>query len=274
MPGKQLRLLKSVLLNSSLTLSNYTKHQAPKLALISSSPHHKAFATAKMPSRVVPSADNLPTLSSLYRSGHLPSDLPTAPLRKPSQDLNRRVSLVRADITTLAVDAIVNAANNSLRGGGGVDGAIHRAAGRGLVHECRTRYPDGCDTGDAVITAGHNLPARNVIHTVGPIYEGEAASEPLLRSCYRACLRTAVENDCATIAFSGISTGVYGYPADEAAHVACSEVRDFLERQDTEGKIQRVIFVTFLDKDVNAYNSILPLYFPPAENESSPAGTD
>lgn len=224
-----------------------------------------------MPSRVVRSVDDLPTIGALYSSGQLPSETPTAPLRKPSQDVNRRVSLVRTDITSLAVDAIVNAAKNSLRGGGGVDGAIHRAAGPGLVRECLARYPDGCDTGDAVITAGHNLPARNVIHTVGPIYQSQAASEPLLRSCYQACLRTAVENDCATIAFSGISTGVYGYPADNAAHVACSVVRDFLEQQDTEGKIQRVIFVTFLDKDVNAYNSVLPLYFPPAENELPPA---
>lgn len=263
MPGEQFRALKSVLSRSSLTLSNHTKHQAPKLCL-----SHKAFATAKMPSRTVRNVADLPTLSSLYSSGDLlPTNSPSAPLRKPSQEINRRVSLVRTDITTIAADAIVNAAKNSLRGGGGVDGVIHAAAGPGLVRECVARYPAGCDTGDAVITAGHNLAARHVIHTVGPVYKSQAASEPLLRSCYEACLRTAVENDCASIAFCGISTGIYGYPADKAAQVACSVVRDYLERQDAEGKIQRVIFVTFLDKDVNAYNAAMPLYFPPAEDE-------
>ncbi|PTB67598.1 A1pp-domain-containing protein [Trichoderma citrinoviride] len=214
-----------------------------------------------MPSRTVRTIADVPPIGDLYRAGRLPlpsDSSSSSPFHKPSQDINRRVSLLRTDITALAVDAIVNAAKNSLRGGGGVDGAIHAAAGPGLVRECIARYPDGCETGDAVITAGHGLPARNVIHTVGPVYRGQAASEPLLRSCYQACLRVAVDNGCATVAFSGISTGVYGYPSDKAAHVACGVVRDFLERQDAEGKIQRVIFVTFLDKDVNAYNSILP----------------
>jgi O-acetyl-ADP-ribose deacetylase (regulator of RNase III) len=193
------------------------------------------------------------TISQYYRSMTCSFIASTSPKYEPSKSINDRVGLFCGDITKLQLDAIVNAANSSLLGGGGVDGAIHRAAGRQLVEECATI--GGCPTGQARITAGYNLPARHVIHTVGPIYEGRAASEPLLRSCYEESLRLAAASGVKTLAFSGISTGVYGYPSHEAAHVACDTVRKFLEKDET---ISRVVFVTFLDKDVNAYDQAIP----------------
>jgi O-acetyl-ADP-ribose deacetylase (regulator of RNase III) len=152
-----------------------------------------------------------------------------------------RIDLVEGDITAQQVDAIVNAANQSLLGGGGVDGAIHRAAGPALLAECRTL--GGCPTGQARITKGYNLPARYVIHTVGPVYHGGRSGEPeLLVSCYRESLRLAVENDCRSVAMPAISTGVYGYPMDEAARIALQTTAAFLGE---ESRIDLVRFVLF-----------------------------
>ena len=142
-----------------------------------------------------------------------------------------RLTVVEGDITKLDVDAIVNAANSSLLGGGGVDGAIHRAAGPGLFNECRGL--GGCPTGEARMTGGHGLPARHVIHTVGPVWQGGDAREPeLLRSCYTESLRLATEAGLQTITFPAISTGVYGYPKTQACDVAVSAVRDWLAGHD------------------------------------------
>lgn len=145
------------------------------------------------------------------------------------------------DITKLKVDAIVNAANSSLLGGGGVDGAIHRAAGHGLLEECRTL--NGCRTGEAKITRGYNLPAAHVIHTVGPIYSGRASDAEDLHNCYWNSLDVAKDNNLHSIAFPGISTGVYGYPKQDAAKIALTTVKEWLEKnKDYEIEITIVAF--------------------------------
>ena len=152
-----------------------------------------------------------------------------------------RLSVYLGDITKLEVDAIVNAANSSLLGGGGVDGAIHRAAGPELAQECRML--NGCKTGNAKITKGYSLPARFVIHTVGPVWNGGTAGEPeLLASCYRRSLELAAEHALARIAFPAISTGIYRYPPDEAARIAVETTADFLS---SDASIQQVIFCCF-----------------------------
>ena len=149
--------------------------------------------------------------------------------------------VVPGDITKLAVDAVVNAANSSLLGGGGVDGAIHRAAGPELVAACRLL--GGCDTGDAKITPGFRLPAKFVIHTVGPVWRGGTNGEPeLLASCYRRSIEVAIENGVRTIAFPAISCGIYGYPIDAAAEIAIGETKRVLAGRDA---IDRVLFVAF-----------------------------
>jgi O-acetyl-ADP-ribose deacetylase (regulator of RNase III) len=152
-----------------------------------------------------------------------------------------RLTVVEGDIATLAVDAIVNAANSSLLGGGGVDGAIHRAAGPGLLAECRAL--GGCPTGEARITKGHGLPARHVIHTVGPVWRGGREGEDgLLASCYRRSLEIAVANGCRTVAFPAISTGVYRFPADRAARIAVATTRAFTANHP---EIDEVVFCCF-----------------------------
>jgi O-acetyl-ADP-ribose deacetylase (regulator of RNase III) len=162
-----------------------------------------------------------------------------------------RITAVEADITTLSVDAIVNAANSSLLGGGGVDGAIHRAAGPDLVAECRLL--GGCETGDAKATAGHRLPARWVIHTVGPVWRGGTNGEPeLLASCYRRSLEVADELGARTIAFPAISTGIYGYPKDEAAGIAVDTLRTT-----PTATVEEATLVAFDTATLRLYESLL-----------------
>jgi len=166
-----------------------------------------------------------------------------------------KIFLVQGDITEQDTDAIVNAANSTLMGGGGVDGAIHRRGGPKILEECRliraTEWPDGLPTGKAVITSGGNLKARHVIHTVGPVWHGDVSGESeLLAEAYRNSLKLAVSKGLKTIAFPSISTGAYGYPIERASRIALATVREFLEKED---KLDKVVFVLFTTHDLGIY---------------------
>lgn len=182
-----------------------------------------------------------------------------------------QIELIEADITTLEVDAIVNAANERLLGGGGVDGAIHKAAGPELLAECRQL--GGCNTGEAKITRGYKLKAPYVIHTVGPIFkDGSHGEAGLLASCYRNCLSLASAHGLKSIAFPSISTGIYGYPIERARNIAIREVRNFIreskeeKEEGLEPTIARIIFCVFSAKDKEAYE------FGLARDEEGPEG--
>jgi O-acetyl-ADP-ribose deacetylase (regulator of RNase III) len=169
------------------------------------------------------------------------------------------IKLVQGDITKQETEAIVNAANSSLMGGGGVDGAIHRVGGSKILEECqiirKTRYPKGLPTGEAVITTGGNLKASYVIHTVGPIWRGGDKGEPqLLKKSYVNTLRVAVETHIKTVAFPSISTGSYGYPIELASRIAISSVKEFIDKND---RLDKVLFVLFSQRDLNIYKGVL-----------------
>jgi len=168
------------------------------------------------------------------------------------KEVLERIKIAQGDITRLALDAIVNAANSSLLGGGGVDGAIHRAAGPGLLNECRKI--GGCPTGEARITKGYNLAAGYVIHTVGPVYRGRAQDRKLLSLCYLNSLKLAVENDITSIAFPAISCGIYGYPVKEACKIAVDTTCDLLK---DNRKIKKVVFILFSENDLEVYREYL-----------------
>jgi len=170
---------------------------------------------------------------------------------KPIEAL-KKIEIIKGDITKLRVDAIVNAANTSLLGGGGVDGAIHREAGFKLLKECKQL--NGCSVGEAKITGGYLLPAEYVIHTVGPVYTDNPISKSLLTECYSNCMRLALDNKVKSIAFPAISCGVYGYPIDKACKIAVDTVGEYLIYQN---EIDRVIFVLFSEGDMEVYNNYI-----------------
>lgn len=204
------------------------------------------------------SLDSIPSVSALYKSGAL-VPCPGTPRTTPNNHVNTIVSLFHGDLTALAADAIVNAANKYLAGGAGVDGVIHHKAGARELHDA-CRALGGCETGSVKSTGGFKLPARRILHAVGPVYNlsDPAESRALLSSCYTESLRLCVKEGLKTVAFPAISTGAYAYPSREAAEVACEAVRQFLEQDIGRFAITRVIFVTFVKKDQDAYNEMLP----------------
>ena len=173
------------------------------------------------------------------------------------QDIKSKISVLQGDITTIGIDAIVNAANSTLLGGGGVDGAIHRAGGPKILEECKeiVAREGNCKTGDAVITTGGNLPAKYVIHTVGPVWQsGNKEEAEKLSNCYRNSLELAVKHGVSSVAFPNISTGVFGFPKEEAARIAIDTVNSFLSE---DQHIEKVLFICFDDENFKLYNDLL-----------------
>ena len=171
--------------------------------------------------------------------------------------ISNKIELLQGDLTKIKADAIVNAANSSLLGGGGVDGAIHRAGGPEILEECRkiVARQGGCKTGEAVITTAGRLPSKYVIHTVGPVWnDGKYHEEEKLANCYTNALQLAIDNNCKTIAFPNISTGVYRFPKDAAAQIALDAVKDFLSKTD---EIEKVIFVCFDEENYELYDTLI-----------------
>ncbi|KAK0441902.1 A1pp-domain-containing protein [Armillaria borealis] len=214
--------------------------------------------------------EKIPTLAQLFKQAVIKAvEKPKYPVDSALLD---KISLFQGDITKLSVDSIVNAANRSLLGGGGVDGAIHAAAGRGLLEECRGL--NGCETGESKITKGYKLPSKHIIHTVGPIFSSkdrETKAEQLAL-CYRTSLELAVKNSLKHIAFPSISTGIYGYPIEDATHIALKEVRRFVTTE-SGSTLERVILVVWSNKDRDVYQELLPEYFPPS-GSSEPKGEE
>ncbi|KAG2035860.1 hypothetical protein BDR03DRAFT_922249 [Suillus americanus] len=215
-----------------------------------------------MPNRI--QLQSIRTVGELFANAAI-QDVET-PIYPPKRSLLSRVHLYQGDITEIEVDAIVNAANSTLQGGGGVDGAIHMAAGPALAKACRELYPGWrpCPAGDAKITPGFQLPSKHVIHAVGPRWSVSSDTQTMasqLASCYRISLQLAADNNCKSIAFPLISTGIYGYPIDEATHVALKETRIFLEGNN---QLDHVVFVIFTgrDGDQKVYEKFIPYYFP------------
>jgi len=206
---------------------------------------------------------SIKTLKESYKAGVLRAV--KSPKYPPKQAFLDRVSLWQGDITILEVDSIVNAANSRLGDGAGVNGAIQDAAGPNLLRECLTL--GGCDTGLAKITKGYDLPAKHVIHAVGPVYSPRDADTKAaqLRSCYKTSLEIAVENELKHIAFPSLSTGIFGYPIEDATHIALDAARLFLDTPDGD-KFDRVIFVVWSNKDRDVYRDLIPYYFPPEED--------
>ncbi|KZT53675.1 A1pp-domain-containing protein [Calocera cornea HHB12733] len=201
----------------------------------------------------------LPTLRQAYASGLAVKPNPRYKYLARALDT---LSIWKGDITQLQADAIVNAANSSLLGGGGVDGAIHRAAGDELYEEC------GANTGEAKITKGYALPSKHVIHAVGPVYAKSKVDEKAqqLASCYSASYALAVQNQCRSIGFPSISTGIYGYPMEDATHIALNVTRKFLEQPEGDN-MERIVFVVFSEKDKAVYEDLVSIYFPPEDKE-------